>query len=61
VSATERKRHCFSSDEARAAGKKGGKKTARDRTHMSEIGRRGGEASGRTRKQRSRRRQKRKS
>ncbi len=38
--------HQFTSDEARAAGRKGGQSVSRDREHMSSIGRRGGEESG---------------
>lgn len=38
--------HEFSSDEARAAGRKGGEVVSKNRAHMSEIGRKGGEASG---------------
>lgn len=38
--------HEFSADEAREAGRKGGQAVSRDRAHMAEIGRRGGEASG---------------
>ena len=34
--------HRFSTEEARAAGQKGGQAVSRDRTHMAEIGRRGG-------------------
>ena len=34
--------HEFSSDEARAAGRKGGETVSRDRQHMAEIGRKGG-------------------
>lgn len=34
--------HEFTSDEARAAGSKGGAIISRDRAHMAEIGRRGG-------------------
>lgn len=34
--------HTFTSDEARRAGKKGGKAVSRNREHMAEIGRRGG-------------------
>jgi hypothetical protein len=40
--------HEFSPDEARAAGKKGGETVASDRAHMAEIGRRGGQARGRS-------------
>ena len=36
--------HKFSPEEARAAGKKGGKAVSENRQHMAEIGRRGGEA-----------------
>ena len=36
--------HQFTSDEARAAGRKGGEAVSRDRLHMSTIGRKGGEA-----------------
>lgn len=36
--------HEFSSDEARAAGKKGGESVSRDRSHMAQIGREGGQA-----------------
>lgn len=34
--------HRFSSEEARAAGHKGGLTVSKDREHMSEIGRKGG-------------------
>jgi uncharacterized protein len=37
--------HQFNSDEARAAGKKGGEIVSRNREHMSMIGRKGGEHS----------------
>ena len=37
--------HEFSSDEARAAGRKGGETVSRDRHHMAEIGRKGGVSS----------------
>jgi general stress protein YciG len=37
--------HEFTPDEARAAGKKGGEVVSRDRKHMAEIGRRGGQNS----------------
>ncbi len=44
--------HEFSSDEARAAGKKGGEAVSRDREHMARIGREGGQArAGRARQQ----------
>ena len=36
--------HTFDSDAASAAGRKGGRKVARDRKHMAEIGRKGGKA-----------------
>lgn len=35
--------HEFDSDEARAAGRKGGEAVSRDRAHMAQIGRKGGE------------------
>ena len=38
--------HEFTSEEAREAGRKGGEEVSKDREHMAEIGRRGGEASG---------------
>jgi general stress protein YciG len=38
--------HEFNSDEARAAGRKGGEVVSRNREHMAEIGRKGGEARG---------------
>ena len=38
--------HQWSSDEARAAGRKGGERVSQNREHMSAIGRRGGEARG---------------
>ncbi|MGH7436732.1 MAG: KGG domain-containing protein [Polyangiaceae bacterium] len=41
--------HEFTADEARAAGRKGGEKVSRDRLHMAEIGRAGGQARGRNR------------
>ncbi len=37
--------HEFSSDEARAAGRKGGEVVSANRAHMAAIGRKGGEAS----------------
>src|SRR4051812_4785085 len=37
--------HEFSSEEARAAGRKGGEAVSRDRQHMAEIGREGGQRS----------------
>lgn len=39
--------HIFTTEELRAAGKKGGATVARDRAHMAEIGRLGGLARGR--------------
>lgn len=36
--------HEFTPDEAREAGRKGGETVSRDREHMAEIGRRGGQA-----------------
>jgi general stress protein YciG len=41
--------HQFTSEEARAAGRKGGQKVSRDREHMAEIGRKGGAARKRAR------------
>jgi general stress protein YciG len=38
--------HEFDSSEARAAGRKGGEVVSRNREHMAEIGRRGGESRG---------------
>lgn len=43
--------HEFDSDEARRAGRKGGEVVSRNRDHMAEIGRRGGEARGENRAQ----------
>lgn len=37
--------HEFTSEEARAAGRKGGEAVSRNRQHMAEIGRRGGQRS----------------
>jgi uncharacterized protein len=37
--------HQFTSDEARAAGRKGGERVSQDRRHMAEIGRLGGKSS----------------
>src|SRR5438105_15531117 len=37
--------HEFTSDEARAAGRKGGERVSADRSHMSRIGRLGGKTS----------------
>ena len=39
------KAHEFTPDEARAAGRKGGEKVSVNRSHMAEIGRRGGRSS----------------
>ncbi len=39
------KAHEFTTDEARQAGRKGGEKVSVDRSHMAEIGRRGGRSS----------------
>lgn len=36
--------HEFTSEEARIAGRKGGQAVSRDKQHMSEIGKRGGES-----------------
>src|SRR5215469_12280558 len=41
--------HQFTSEEARAAGRKGGEAVSRNRSHMSTIGRKGGEAVSRDR------------
>jgi general stress protein YciG len=41
--------HQFTSEEARAAGRKGGEAVSRNRLHMSSIGRKGGEAVSRDR------------
>lgn len=38
--------HEFTPEEARQAGKKGGEAVSKDREHMSEIGRKGGESRG---------------
>lgn len=38
--------HEFTADEAREAGRKGGQTVSRNREHMANIGRRGGEESG---------------
>jgi general stress protein YciG len=42
--------HEFTSEEARTAGRAGGAAVSRDRTHMAEIGRKGGRARGAKRK-----------
>ena len=39
------KAHEFTTDEARQAGRKGGEKVSVNRSHMAEIGRRGGRSS----------------
>jgi general stress protein YciG len=44
------KAHEFTSDEARAAGRKGGEKVSVNRRHMAEIGRRGGRSSAQRRR-----------
>jgi general stress protein YciG len=44
--------HEFSTDEARAAGRKGGEVVSQDRKHMAEIGREGGMARGRRERER---------
>ncbi len=41
------KAHEFTSEEARKAGRKGGLSVAKDREHMAEIGRAGGQAKAR--------------
>jgi uncharacterized protein len=38
--------HEFTSEEARAAGRKGGEAVSQDRKHMAEIGSKGGQARG---------------
>ena len=43
--------HEFTSEEAREAGRKGGFTVAKDRAHMAEIGKKGGEARGRRRRE----------
>jgi uncharacterized protein len=47
------KAHKFTPEEAQQAGKKGGRTTSRDRAHMIEIGRKGGENSEKARKDRA--------
>ena len=42
--------HEFNSDEARAAGRKGGEAVSQNREHMAEIGRKGGQSSGNSRR-----------
>ena len=44
------KAHEFTSEEARAAGRKGGEKVSVNRRHMAEIGRRGGRSSAQRRR-----------
>ena len=41
--------HEFTSDEARVAGRKGGEVVSRDRAHMAQIGREGGQRRSRNR------------
>jgi len=43
--------HEFNSIEARAAGRKGGETVSQNRDHMAEIGRKGGQSSGNSRRQ----------
>jgi len=43
--------HEFDSEEARAAGRKGGEAISQNREHMAEIGRKGGQSSGNSRRQ----------
>jgi len=45
--------HEFTTDEARAAGRKGGERVSMDRRHMAEIGRMGGKSSAARRSTRS--------
>ena len=45
--------HEFTTDEARAAGRKGGERVSLDRRHMAEIGRMGGKSSAARRSTRS--------
>jgi len=45
--------HEFSSEEAREAGRRGGKIVSQDREHMAEIGRKGGRAGSRDGDQRT--------
>ncbi|MGI8588357.1 MAG: KGG domain-containing protein [Chloroflexia bacterium] len=45
--------HEFSSEEAREAGRRGGKTVSQDREHMAEIGRKGGRAGSRDGDQRT--------
>ena len=46
--------HEFDSEEARAAGRKGGEAVSQNREHMAAIGRRGGQSSGNSRRQNQR-------
>jgi uncharacterized protein len=46
--------HEFDSEEARAAGRKGGEAVSQNREHMAEIGRKGGRSSGTSRRQNQR-------
>ncbi len=46
--------HQYTSEEAVAAGKKGGTKLSANRTHMAEIGKKGAASSAKTRKRRKR-------
>ena len=43
--------HEFDSEEARAAGRKGGEAVSQNREHMAQIGRKGGQSSGNSRRQ----------
>jgi general stress protein YciG len=43
--------HEFDSEEARAAGRKGGEAVSQNREHMAAIGRKGGQSSGNSRRQ----------
>src|SRR5215468_6599477 len=43
--------HEFNSEEARAAGRKGGEAVSQNREHMAAIGRKGGQSSGNSRRQ----------
>ena len=50
VAQHNRSAHRFTSETARAAGKRGGEAIAKDREHMRELGRRGGTAKAKARK-----------
>ena len=50
VAQHNRSAHRFTSETARAAGKRGGEAIAKDREHMRELGRRGGTARAKARK-----------